>query len=272
MLRQLLCLLVLVLLLPLPTQGQIVVTQSGVSIEKNNRGRGWGSYRHNHQVSFYRSWEVTPVAVIQPVYVQPVIQPVYYPVPYVVPVVVPQALTAPIQRVEKPLPPPAKPVPVAALPVAAPELPRWQRLLKAGDEAFAEGRLPLAELLYKSSSEAAPIEGRPHFHLAQLHFSQGQFAEAVNAIRAGLKLTPDWPGAVFKPRNIYQDRGADYGRHLARLTEAVNNNLNDPTILFLLGYQLWFDGKKDEAEVYFRRAAALLPDPAHVQRFLKGKV
>jgi Flp pilus assembly protein TadD len=58
---------------------------------------------------------------------------------------------------------------------------------------------------------------------------------------------------------------------LAKLAEAVEQHPNDDSLLFLLGYQLWFDGKRDQAEVLFKRAATLTLDRTHIDRFLNVK-
>ena len=43
--------------------------------------------------------------------------------------------------------------------------------------------------------------------------------------------------------------------------------VND-SLLFLLGYELWFDGKRDDATVLLRRAASLALDTTIIDRFL----
>jgi hypothetical protein len=40
-------------------------------------------------------------------------------------------------------------------------------------------------------------------------------------------------------------------------------------LLFLLAYQLWFDGQQAEARKLFVRAAAVTPDKTFIDRFLQ---
>lgn len=145
-----------------------------------------------------------------------------------------------------------------------------QKLVRKGNDAFATGDYKQALNLYQQAVAAAPLEPAPYFHLAQAHFALGRFIEAGVAIERGMRLHPQWPSAAFQPRAMYRDHAGDYERHLGALAEEVGRNINDESLLFLLAYQLWFDGRREEAVALFRRAAALAHDTTLIERFLKA--
>src|SRR5438552_8420930 len=47
---------------------------------------------------------------------------------------------------------------------------------------------------------------------------------------------------------------SEYDAQLQRLQDVVNQNPQQPTFLFLLAYQLWFDSRRMEATLLFQRA------------------
>ena len=98
---------------------------------------------------------------------------------------------------------------------------------------------------------------------------RGEYAEAVAAIRDGMKLDPDWPAAAFRPKDFYGARPDRFDAHLAELRAAVATQPADPAAGFLLGYHLWFTGRQDEAVKLFRRVTKQVKDNAIVERFLR---
>ena len=75
--------------------------------------------------------------------------------------------------------------------------------------------------------------------------------------------------AAFRPIELYGANVADYAEHLDQLRDALRRHPKDPVLLFLLAYQLWFDGQKDEARLLFRQAAARAVDPTFIDLFLR---
>jgi cytochrome c-type biogenesis protein CcmH/NrfG len=108
--------------------------------------------------------------------------------------------------------------------------------------------------------------------LAQAEFAVGKFREAVAAIHAGLRLQPDWSTVRFQPLTLYGANVADYPEHLALLEETLTRHPDDPVLLFLYAYQLWFDGRQDEAVPLFRRALLLVANPSFIRRFLQDNL
>ena len=174
---------------------------------------------------------------------------------------------------EKPLPPPRlpegdlpKPVPPAVDPKA-----EGERQLKLGREAFAAREYGRATQRFRDMARGAPAEPLPYFLLGQSLFAAGRYPEAVAAIRAGVGLRPDWPNVRFPPRDLYGPNAADFNDHLRRLREALLLLPNDPDLLFLCAYQLWFDGRHDEARPLFQKARQTAADPAVIDRFLAAR-
>ena len=85
----------------------------------------------------------------------------------------------------------------------------------------------------------------------------------------GLRLHPDWPASDFRAAELYGKEAGAFAEHLRRLEEARTRHPNDPVLLFLYAYELWFDGRKDEARPLFEKAAALMPDRSAADLFLK---
>jgi tetratricopeptide (TPR) repeat protein len=166
---------------------------------------------------------------------------------------------------------PALPRKVASGPKPRDELEtraEMQRLLRRGNDAFGTGDYAQAVEHYRQAVSTAPLEPMGYFHLAQAYLATDKLAEAGVAIERGMRLRPGWPSAPFRPRALYRDLEADYDKHLAGLADLVGKNLNDDGLLFLLAYQLWFDGRQPDAISLFERAAALAMDTNLIDRFL----
>jgi Flp pilus assembly protein TadD len=130
------------------------------------------------------------------------------------------------------------------------------RLVEAGRTAFAAGQYGRALERFRKAAEITPEEPSAHYLVSQALFALGKYREAVAAIAAGVTLRPDWSEARFRSRDLYADRLAAFDAHLAELRKAVEMFPDDPALNFLLGHQLWFDGKPDEAQPFLLKARA----------------
>lgn len=168
-------------------------------------------------------------------------------------------------------PPPRVPPRAADRPTkdAVEQAAKMQKELAAGNAAFAQGNYATALRHYEQASQAQPLEALPQFHQAQALFALGQYPKAIALCQRAMKWLPNWPSAAFAPRKLYGERGTQFDQHLSQLAQAVEKNPNDGGLLFLLGYQLWFDGQPEKARVLFRRAASLTVDTAAIDPFLK---
>ncbi len=173
----------------------------------------------------------------------------------------PQDKAAPPKK--EPAPPPPPPPP--------PEDPKQEamRLMTMGLEAFGGEAYGLAAHRFRQATLVDPKGARAYFLLAQAQFALGKYSRAVEAVHAGMRLHKDWPAAPFQPRiDLYGAIEGDFTEHLKRLQAAVSGDPNNPELLFLLGYQLWFDGRRAEAVARFRQARPLAPDPRFIDQFL----
>ena len=85
-----------------------------------------------------------------------------------------------------------------------------------------------------------------------------------------MKLQPDWPNSKFDPRALYRNNPAEYAEHLDLLRQAVQSNPQEPSLLFLYGYQLWFTGRHEEAKDYSQKAKPMVTDPKPIDQFLRA--
>ena len=182
---------------------------------------------------------------------------------------------------QPPAPPPLPKLPPAPPPAAPPQLPEppaplgdpkaeYDRVLGLGRTAFADLQYGRAADRFRQAAALQPNQPMPHFLLAETLLAQGKYHDAVDAIRAGMALQPDWPDAHFQPRDLYGPHAADYADHLKDLQDALDRRPADPDLLFLYGYALWFDGRKDDARPLFQKALPFAADPAMVHRFLRA--
>jgi hypothetical protein len=192
---------------------------------------------------------------------------------------------------QKPVPPPPKPpdeppakppAPKEKPPEHVPEPPRpprpeadpraeSARLSALGKDAFAAGEYGRAAQRFRQAIQVNPRDAQAHFLLAQAEVALGKYDEAVDAIYAGLRIDPDWPTSKFRPVQLYGDNVADLPEHLKHLEDALTRQPDDAVLLFLYAYQLWFDGRQEEARRLFQRAAAVAPDKSYSERFLLAR-
>ena len=161
-------------------------------------------------------------------------------------------------------PPAELPAPPEPLPDPDEEAARQVRL---GREAFKAQEYGRAAQRFRQAVRTRPADGVAHFLLAQSLIAQGKYHEAQDAIVAGLQQRPDWPTAAFRPLELY-DAPLEYTEHLRVLEEAVARHPGDPALLFVHGYALWLDGRRDEAGRVFQRALERAKDRGPIEQFL----
>ena len=168
---------------------------------------------------------------------------------------------------------PRKPVP-PVIPVDPPKPPAVgaradaDRVTEAGRRAFADGQYGRALELFRRAAHINPNEPTAHYLVSQALFALGKYREAVTAISAGMALRADWPDARFASRDLYWKKAEVFDEHLTALRQTVAAFPDDPDLLFLLGHQLWFDGKPDEAWPLFQKAVALAKGKTPAEAFL----
>jgi hypothetical protein len=188
---------------------------------------------------------------------------------------------------ERPKPPPEEPRPLPPkeeqpLPPPRAEPPRpprheddpaaeYARLIVRGRAAFAAAEYGRAAQRFRQAAALAPDEPQAHFLLAQALLALGKYREGRDAVHAGMARKPDWPLEPFRPVELYGPHAVDYPDHLRRLEGALTRHPDDPVLLFLYAYALWFDGRKEEARPLFRRARPGAADRGVIDRFLRAQ-
>jgi hypothetical protein len=163
-----------------------------------------------------------------------------------------------------------KPLPRPRQPDANPKVESLQQI-RLGREAFAAQEYGRAERRFQQAVQVLPQDAHAYFLLAQAQFALGKYAEAVSSIHAGMRLQVNWPSALFWPRDLYESNVDDYNEHLKNLARALSRYPDDPALLFLQGYELWFDDKRDEAKPFFVRAAARATDASFSRQFVPAQ-
>jgi hypothetical protein len=145
----------------------------------------------------------------------------------------------------------------------------YAQLIQLGVQAFADGEYGLAALRFRQASKVDGTLSGAYFLLSQAEFALGKYRDAVATIHTGMKLDKKWPSLIVHPRvDLYKDQAAEFAAHLKRLEAEVAAQPNQPTLLFLLAHQLWFDGRRPDALALFQRARPLTQDRTYIDVFL----
>jgi hypothetical protein len=144
---------------------------------------------------------------------------------------------------------------------------RSKFLIEKARQAFLQDEQGRAAERLQAAIDLVPNAPLPYFLLAQVYVARGEYPEAVAAIRAGMRKHPDWPTARFDPTTMYS-RPEFFDPDLQKLKTAAEAKPDDPALLFLYGYQLFFLGDRKEAAKLFKKAAARTKENAIIERFL----
>ena len=182
------------------------------------------------------------------------------------PIPVPKPREQPTPPAPKPPPPPPPHVEPLQDPIA-----ESARNVALGKQAFASGEYGRAAFRFRKAAESAPDQALPQFLLAQALLALGKYRDAAGAIHAGLALDPTWPALGPRLRALYGPNNDEFAGHFQQLSAARAARPDDPVLLFLQAYLLWFDGRQDDARPLFEKAAPLVPDRKDIDRFLQTK-
>ncbi len=145
---------------------------------------------------------------------------------------------------------------------------RARRLIGFGDANFEEQQWHAALERYKDAMRAAPTLAEAYFRQGHAYTVLGMYPQAVLAYQRGLKLQPDWPQSNFDLVALYDENVEAFITSRERLAAAAADDPQNADLLFLIGVQLHFSGERERARLFFRRAAALTDDDAHLDAFL----
>ncbi|MGL4553895.1 MAG: tetratricopeptide repeat protein [Gemmataceae bacterium] len=137
-----------------------------------------------------------------------------------------------------------------------------------GRQEFAAGQYGRAAGRFRRAMELKPADRQTPFLLVQALLALGKYHDASDALVPALRAAPDWPGAAFRPLDLYGPAVTEYSDHLRLLDETRARHPDDPVLQFLAGYQMWFDGRRGHAVRLFRQAEPRFTDPDAVERFL----
>ncbi|MBI3924922.1 MAG: hypothetical protein HY319_05225 [Armatimonadetes bacterium] len=150
-----------------------------------------------------------------------------------------------------------------------------RQLMREGHGAFRRGDLKRAAACYGAADRLVRM-GNPDdpqlrmlpLYYAHVMFEKGDFRQAARLVRSALDRLPELPRLRFRRQSFY-DRAGDYETRFAQLVgEALATR--DAELLFLLGYECFFNGRADEARKYFEAAIEGRPSDFRAGRFLQA--
>jgi tetratricopeptide (TPR) repeat protein len=135
----------------------------------------------------------------------------------------------------------------------------YQQAMAAGHFEFAGGRYRAAmrEFLLAASVN----QGDPASRICAAHtcFALGDYETAVRLLRRAVELQPKWPYLPMDIRGAYGTR-ADFAKHLKALHGALERDVGNADLWFLLGYCCYYSNQMDEAAEALGNAAKLHPE------------
>ncbi len=134
---------------------------------------------------------------------------------------------------------------------------RAGKFIGYGDANFGKQKYLAAVERYKTAGLVAPDLADVYFRQGHALVALAKYEESLKAFRRGLGLRADWHDSSFRLDQLYGDDRLAKNAHLENLAKAVEANPLDPNLLVVLGIELFFDGQRDRAEVFFVRAAQL---------------
>jgi tetratricopeptide (TPR) repeat protein len=141
--------------------------------------------------------------------------------------------------------------------------------LATGSQYFAQGDYQLARDTFLKAIVAQPDNAKARFAYGQALFALGQYQSAAEAIRQGLALDLTWPQALMDLRSAYGDP-SEFVRELGQLEGYLAAHPEDTNARFLLAYNLYFSGQKDQAREEFSRLAQANPLDKAPELFLNN--
>lgn len=143
-----------------------------------------------------------------------------------------------------------------------------KRAVESGRNALAHAEYGRALELFRKAAEQNPNDPITYYLLAQTQIAVGKYREAVSSISAGMMLKADWSASKFQPRNLHGENEKVFDEQITQLRAALAEFPDDPTLNFLLGHQLWFDNKKEDAKPLLAKAKAGTKGASPAEQFL----
>jgi len=140
--------------------------------------------------------------------------------------------------------------------------------LDEGMSYFRAGRYGRAAVAWLGASKLDQADAVSRIHAAHALFALGRYTDAVTLLERGFELAPLLADSTYDIRTDYTDQ-SDFGRHLATLKTYVAKYPNDAAATTLLGYVLSYTEGPASAYAVLKRARALRPTDAFVNRLWK---
>lgn len=161
--------------------------------------------------------------------------------------------------------------PVAPLPQPAPEeaakpeikptnadtRARAGKFIGYGDALFAKQNYLAAAARYRTAAGVAADMAEPSLRNGFAQVALGNYETAAKSFRRGLSIRSDWSESPFRLRDLYGEGALAKTAHLEALAAAVEANPFDAELITVLAIELYFDGQRERAEMFFVRAAQL---------------
>ena len=145
------------------------------------------------------------------------------------------------------------------------------RYITFGDAHFANQKYPDAYERYRKAAQQSPKVADTWFRQGLALAAMGQYERGSKAIKRGLEFKPDWANSDFTLDEVYRGDEVSKKARLDAMLKAADEEPNNGDLAFLLGVHLYFDGKRDRAATFFRRAAEVIGTDADVKAFLRAR-
>ena len=133
---------------------------------------------------------------------------------------------------------------------------RAAQLLTIGDRLFRAGNLKKAEERYIQSRNLSKNEAAPHFRLALVAVTRGNYTDAADRLRDAETAEPGWVLTAPDIQAIYGEP-TEFNQQVARLESFVQAHPDDRDAWLVLGAEWFLSGRTSRAADVFLR----LDDP-----------
>lgn len=145
-----------------------------------------------------------------------------------------------------------------------------EQLQRLGDIHFREGRYDQAAIAYERAIREKPDHAALRFVLADARFAMGDFHGSAAAIRQGLAKDPGLAKAKANKLAFYE-KPELFEKQLEALRRFAAEHPANADAQLVLGFNLIFSGKEEEARECFAKAKEIDPQDAAAALFLEAR-
>jgi tetratricopeptide (TPR) repeat protein len=143
------------------------------------------------------------------------------------------------------------------------------RFISFGDTHFANQKYASALDRYRSATNSSPTLADGWFRQGMAQAALGRYDQAVKAIKRGLEAKPDWADSDFQLDELFGKDEATKKARIDAMVAAAEADPNNGDLMFMLGIYLYFDGKKDQAAGFLKRASEIGGNDLALKGFIK---